>query len=1230
MNRRLKQSVIGVFLFLVALPLFAQSTGSEADFLYARRLYEDGLYDLAADALGKYLEAEPESPYAFEANRLIGESRWNEKQYEEARQAFQRAAMTDPENSRAVEALERVADSYEVQQQWRKAARALQRIPVLYPNHSASPAALVRAGRLLIDHGDFADAEVPLQQAMRQYPEALGQREARLLWARVLANRGELEQAAELAGDVADATRDENLAVEALSYQGDWFWRLGRDPEAEAAWRRILTDYPRASRRGDALTRMGQQRLRIGEADQAVRVFEEALRSNLTSEQIEKEAVLGLADANLLIGNDNRALQQLAKLDLSSDPTLRFRKALALEGAGQAREAIALYRELSKSASGELATASLGRIGLLSAQLGREHDATDAFMAAADRVEAPLARSEVRYLALQQMLHTEPLRLLELADRFAENAPKSGRLDDVMLLRADALLLLDRDRVAVRAFRDLAAEYLASPLARDALRRAEYLESYVLPLPDAATRMAGLMAELASGIDRREISLRLAEVYLRQLKDVASAKQQLMGVFADTGASADQLEQARNTITDALWMEYMRAVYGDNGLVSIPPDRRRTDAAKAVEALAPVAQALTDPTSRAINDWRLVLLERDSRSVDEGILYLRRAAQDHLAEYPDSPHAGDAYLELGKAFSVRVGDEPVRAGGSDDPAIWYLEMFRDDYRGHPDYAEGLLLLADRYAAAKRFGDAGAAYREIIRLGESPQRVDAALDLLDPNKSKDESGADEVLEWVREKAWYHPKVSDVRELLIRRLIDEGQYVEASTELENLRESQLRWGPELVIEGAGSDSYAYLTGRVLEGLGQIRQAREAYLHYLSLHPRSPQATEIHLRLAEIRLRDGYLDAALRHYRRVLGVSERSPSQAAALRGASQVLFRQQQYEAARRYASQVSGQDVPSDTAFAYDRLAVLCLYRLGRLDDARQAANEFKRTWSRADGLYDASARFELERGRWLSKNGSYDEAEKNYKRILSRYKNSRWVPEAKYEWGRDLLEQNRFEPALDILTKMPREYPGNPVLGKIWWVLGNHYARHGDIMDAVSTYEKVLSDSSYQDIWPYVLVNQIRAYRQAGFYAGALQSALKYLELYPDAQDAFDRRMDVGMMYLQMGQYDLAMREFREIQPIADVENEAAIQFYIGEALEKAGRLSEAVIEYKKVDYLGKRTKMQWAITALYNAGRVLERLGEPERATEMYREIVRREGNASPFGRKAQEQIDRIDQAGG
>jgi TolA-binding protein len=121
--------------------------------------------------------------------------------------------------------------------------------------------------------------------------------------------------------------------------------------------------------------------------------------------------------------------------------------------------------------------------------------------------------------------------------------------------------------------------------------------------------------------------------------------------------------------------------------------------------------------------------------------------------------------------------------------------------------------------------------------------------------------------------------------------------------------------------------------------------------------------------------------------------------------------------------------------------------------------------------------------------------------------------------------------------------------------------------------------------------------------------------------------MEIGRLYMLMEQYELAMSHFRNIQPFTTIEQEAESQYYIGEALEKQSRYAEATIEYLKVDYLGKKTKMQWAVTALYSAGRCYEKMGRPEKAREMYAEIVTRKGLGDPLGRTAQEQIDRLRQ---
>ena len=1206
----------------VPLVVHAQAA-KEADFLYAKRLYDDGLYDLAVEALERYLAADPENPHQVEANLIIGDAQWKEKKLDLARQAYQRAAMADPDDPRAVEALTKVANSYLAENDWKKAARAEERIAVFYPNSPVAPAALTRTARILIDHGEFNQAETPVQQVLKQYPGASQQREARLLWARILADRGELEQAADEAGAVAHATRDADLAVEALSFQGEWYWRLGRDPDAEAAWRSILESYPRAAKRAEALTRMGQQRLRIGDAKQAEPLLRDALNSIQKDSTLEHQARLALADALLLENKPVEALLHLNRLEGPTTRAISFRKAFALEKAGRAAEAISLYRNLGQGTD-TLAAGSRWRVAEMLETAGRDREAAEAWRWAEQALPSDLQKAEARYRAIALTVQIEPLRALEMATVFPDDYPKSARVDDAVFVRAKALLALGRRKEAVEAFRGLGDVWPVSPYRYDAANRANYIESMVLPKGDPSSKLAGLLAEFAGGRDRRDLSLRLAEVYLYELKDYPSARKQLEDLLADTTVDAARRLQARELLAETLWRNFQRDTRGDDGTLLPDAATRRAAASRTITDLKALLPNLHDENLKAETSWRLMQLEADSRSGLDSLLYVRQMLQQHLADYPNSPHAGDAYLELGKAFSVFA--KGVDSPDKGDPSIWYLETFRDKYSNHPRYAEGLLMLADRYAQAKRFAPAEKTYRTILTLGPSPERVEAVLALLDPDKSKSTAGMGKELEWVRTHAWYHPDVQLGRQLLVQRLMDDGHFHEAAEELTALGELNMQWGEGLVIEGARGQQLASYWGQVYEGLQQPDKARDEYRRYLSQNPSGPEADQIRLKLAELRQRQGYPDAALRLYRRLLADASDWRMREAALRGAANILFNQGQYDAAMRDAEEiVQTKGTASDTAFAYNEMAVVCRYRMGNLDEARTQANAFRKKWSRMKGLYDALAHFELERGKWLSKEKNYPEAEHHYSRLLKNYGNSKWVPYARYELGRDLLEQNRTEEGMKQLAELPNRYPHHPILGRVWWILGNQYAQSGDIMHAVQTYDKVLTDSTYVDVWPFVLVNQIQAYRNAGFYAGALQAAQRYLELYPEAPDAFDRQMDVGVMYLQMGQYELAISQFRKIQPLADVEDEAAIQFYIGESLEKSGRLAEAVIEYKKVDYLGKRTKMEWAVTALYNAGRVLERLGQNDQALNMYQEIVRREGLASPFGRKAQEQVDRL-----
>jgi tetratricopeptide (TPR) repeat protein len=1219
MNRLIKIVFI-VILISFAGNVFAQTGRSESDFIYAKRLYEDGLYDLAAEALENYLLTYPDSPHLAEAGMFIGESLWKEGDYDSARNAFQQVAMDYPDDPIAISALFKIADSYEEENNLEKSIRALLRIPVFYPTSTFAPDALVKAAEFQIAMGKWIEAETPVQQVMNQYVSSSQIFNARILWAKILANRGEYEAAIIEAGIVADGSENQNLAVHALGYMGEWYSQSGQEAEAEASWQRILNDYPDLPENGAALINMASSRLKVGDAEKAERLLREAMNS-LNDPDSKAEAIVGLGDALFLMDRFEGAFAQYQEIENPSSE-VKFRTALTLEKLNRPDEAISLYREIEENNENILTVPSSWRSAELLVNSGRYQDAVIRYKTAEEKLDDILRKSEARYQQALIQSTNDPEKCIGLCENFTSEFERSPRVDDILWLRVKSYITLERYQDAINTLHSLIQNYPVSPYTEEAKLRIDYLQGYVIKEGDPSTKVAGLLAEVAGGLDNKDLALRLGDIYLNEYKDYTAAKNQFSIVLSDSTSSDDQVWLANEGLGEAIWRGYLFWLKGKRGDSRVESAETIDKAIETATGLIGLLTNTSDPEIRERLAFRTIRLGIKARTLGDRIRYQREAWQAFISDHPESNNLAEIYFDLADAFSVELPDDSVDTFG--DPAIWYLETIRDEYSESDYYVKSLLKLGNRYLNSGREIDAFNEYDKLTESENSPVRAESELTILRLDSVSIER-KEKAVQWLRYNAYYHPDVNEARDLVIAKLLDAKKYSEAKNEIDTYLNLNPEYGAGLVIPGADIHEYSYIFGRIYEGNSDLEKARQEYLLYLAYYPEGKHAIDIHKRLANIRLEQGFWESAINHYRWLIESSDDSTSEQYAKKSLARLRFEKGEFEESKKWAIEIIENSSSIDTIFIYDQHVIICQLKAEQLNDADRAFNSFKKKYSKRDDYDEAAARFTLEKGRLFSKFKNFIRSEESYKRVIRKYKNTSWVAEAKYELGRDYLDLKQYEKALDILTAMPREYPGDPIIGHVYWVLGNYYVSNDNLMDGISTYERVLSDSTYHEIWPSVYQNQIRAYKQSGFFAGALQSIQKYISLYPNSEDSFERKMDVGLMYNELSQFDLAIAQFTQLQPLADIESEAACQFYIAEALEKSGRLAEAVIEYKKVDYLGKRTKMQWAITALYSAGRVLERLGDDENAIEMYSEVVKREGLASPFGRRANDQIKRI-----
>ena len=174
-------------------------------------------------------------------------------------------------------------------------------------------------------------------------------------------------------------------------------------------------------------------------------------------------------------------------------------------------------------------------------------------------------------------------------------------------------------------------------------------------------------------------------------------------------------------------------------------------------------------------------------------------------------------------------------------------------------------------------------------------------------------------------------------------------------------------------------------------------------------------------------------------------------------------------------------------------------------------------------------------------------------------------------------------------------------------------------------FKNALQYNKDKDLKSSILSNLIKAYTMTGFWDAAQATARQYVKDFPYAADRMDKELVIARAYINLNQFQNAVEYLKEIKLRASSEREPEIQFYIGEALLKAGQYENAIAEFVKIPLLSKKTKLQWEASALYYSGQSYEKLGRTADAIRMYKEIIRRPGIDLVLKKDAEKRIKQI-----
>jgi TolA-binding protein len=1188
------------FLLLLLATAAGAVEGEARELEYARRLFKDGVYDLAAEQSAQFRERWPSSGRLDEVLLIEGDSRFAIGEYEPARRAYQRLALQHGESPLAATAAVRAADCLVLLGRPAEAAQALRRVAEYHPQAAEAVPALLRA-EALWPAEDLDGRRDLLARLLRDYGDRAEAVEARRRLAGNWLARGDAARAErELAGALSLAQPGEALARAAVEW-ADLLDRQQRSPEALARLAELQPLLATTPWRGLSRRCEGTLRLRLGqygEAEAALAAWVAQLDPGLDDPLSADSLRVLLGDARARLGRFSGAAEAYAAC-AEPAPARRWRLAWSLQRAGRPGEAAAVWKPLiADLAARELPLATrearllAGALERLLAIPSAELGGTILGEEIWNRAAAALAQPPEGYEA--------PLALVDgllaagrLEAAAALLAPEGGPLADDRALRRIRLAAAGAEWGRVGRLREeFLIRYPLSPL-RPELER-DFARHWRRHVESAALneRLLGLLARQNAGGDPAELALAFGRLYLEDL--------------GRPGLAEPQFRLAATSAVDSVRQE---AWWGLALALSAQGDDRAADSLLAVRA---------GDLSRSPRAWEALRRslpggETPLGQLDDGTLAARDAALAPAIDALPPALQEEARRERLEGLKRRL------LLAADESQTVLAAQILGLLGGEAGQAWRLEIQALALQHLGRQEEATAIWRRLLaEFPETPAAVEAELALAILPETDDGERL-LLLENIRLRRPYHPAAEEARGLVAGLHLRQGRPAAALAIYEELLARAGAAAPPIEALPAPAPELLYQRALCLEALGPPAAAREAWLHFVGAGGETQRTAHGLLRLGEAWLAEGHGDEALRAWRTLQTLLPGTPDARTALARMAAV------YSAGERHGDALAALEELQAGRSADPVLRaqwIKALHRGGRLDEGR---GELARLLKEERGAFDADtlqASVALAHGRWQHARRQLDEAARTLQAVPKKYPSSPAAPLAQLELARVKIAAGANEQALALLQELPRRWPGGREAARAAVLRGTLHRQAGEVQQAVGEFRRAVDEAPDDETRRFALNNLIVSYRELGFLDGALISLRRYLELWPDAPDRFAKRFESALLVKELGDHDAALEQLRRLLPEADLEDEAAVQYYIGETLQQKGDLAAAILEYMKVPYLG-RTKLDWDVTALYQAGQCWEQLAQPERARSLYERIVRERGAASSYGKAAQERVN-------
>jgi len=1226
--------IIFVVVF-VSKGLFAQNIDSDASYVFAKKLFNDGMYDLAAEQFHQFAEQNFEHPKAPESLLLAGKSYLHTENYNGAKKELIYLITKYPNIEILDEAHFFLAECFEKNDEIASAAKTYRQVQIFYPKSAFATSALIKSALMYKRLKKYDVAAENLYQLIEFYPFDKKSNEARLLLSDIYVDKKNYKQAILELDKLLNLTEKGIINANAMFKKGHAEFLSDNIQQAEDILFNLTSKY-QSQQTEEIENILNKAYYDLAEISQKKGLFNESNEylKKITNYELNNKFLFKIANNFFSIKNYSSAIEYYEKITESNSDSLYLCEALYKLGKS--------YTQLQDYVNSNIAYKHVIKIISDRGDEDKKSILKSAYLSISDNyIKKNTPQLAVKYIKDYLKifnndqnkdiivfkicnLYETKINDIERAIRayydFIDNYPQSKLIDDAQFNLARCFEKKNEYKQAIIEYNQLITHYPASDYLPSAKKRIQYINNYYQKNDNVLNKFGLMMRQLTGDQPNNLSSFDVGLIYFNELKDYRSAINLFKKHYNRNSDDVDtdkiiyylgrsyQLLGEKNGIKINSQKIFLDSAYYNYGLLleNFPNSDYADDAAFYQIKLT----KLLNKDNNEITNYQTLKndLINFKYKYNESVFLDRVNIQlGNLLMQSDIRTSVDS-MDIHHCFEAVINANLEST--LIDQAKFGLAIFYNKIENISETEKKLKDFIENYKESSLICKA---YLMLAQLSENKENYDNAI---------------YYLKFIEEN-FYYSKCSENAKLTIAKLLKkQNKFSEAKQYYKQLYEDKKLNSNYLIYKKEDENDQL-----ILFNLAQVsfinknnEKAIELFNEYLSKFPKGKYADVVLFNLGKLYSinNSDMQKKAIDYFKHLVKeFPERELADSSILK-LGDLNFLMDNYETAIKYYSDFMTKNIEGvDYSFPFSQ-KIVCLYRLGKIKQADEQFKVFKKKYKAEEHLL---ANMLLEKGDYYIKTKNLTLAEKIFKKVKSDYKNSHDGAKAEYLLGKLNFILNKDEEALEIMSKLIKRYPEDKILPDVYITLGSfYYLQAKQIENALLSYKKAVEYKNIEESKLKIAMNNlIKCYSDLRLREQAQAVIRKYLNKFPTDENNFEKRVLMGILYYQLNEYDYALTLLKKLKYEADIENEPRIQYWIGECYFGKGEFKKAVSEYLKIVYLSKPTKLNWRVTAQYQAGVASIKAGDPNRAKKIFDKIILEQGADSVFGKPAQKKIDEI-----